>query len=263
MSSRSSCPRSLRPGRGRAFTLVELLVVIAIIAILIALLMPALQHARDLAQRTHCASYMRQAVISKQVYADDHDGWGLQSIYWGRPSASGWEGDHRGIISYFPDPMQLVCPSTDPRYVDNGSRRPGTRSATTGRWYTSYKLQFGIGSRLSATASSTWFGHHTQSTSANASNPTAPVPNYNYAGRRIRCPFNAREGGTERFVPEPSDAVILIDGYHPQGTGGIYTLGNFSDIRNNHDGVNVLFLDGHREWREPHEIERRNYAAYY
>src|SRR6266404_7820608 len=64
--------------RRRGFTLIELLVVIAIIGILAAMLLPALNKARDKALTAASLSNLRQIYLLVRAYTDDHDG------YWPR-----------------------------------------------------------------------------------------------------------------------------------------------------------------------------------
>ena len=108
----------------KAFTLIELLVVIAIIALLVSILLPSLNRAKELARKVICLSNMRNIALASSLYANEYDGW--IPVYWQFDKAAsgtykvymgGWS--HSGKLhryGYLDDFKVLWCPSVSGGY---------------------------------------------------------------------------------------------------------------------------------------------------
>ena len=120
-------------GRAIGFTLVELLVVIAVIAMLMAILLPALRKARQLAQRVRCGSNLRQLAMGWRLYLDDNDGYfppraTNAELYYG-----GWRGDKDVGDRYLNRAMRLDPNLSSPHEAEV-FHCPGDHGGMPGAW---------------------------------------------------------------------------------------------------------------------------------
>lgn len=104
------------PQSNRGFTLIELLVVVAIVAILAALLLPALANAKEQARRIKCISNLKQIALGLKSFAMDHDGdfpWHVATDEGGTfgPSAGSTWVNIAAASNELAAPQILVCPS--------------------------------------------------------------------------------------------------------------------------------------------------------
>ena len=129
-NSENTIPHTTILKRRKLFTLIELLVVIAIISILMAMLLPALKSAKDVAKRISCTSNLKQTGYAALMYSADNNDWAIQGIcdnfvangvvyYPDLLMLGGYLPDvgkdrNGGSQSYVPFPNSFSCPSAVP-----------------------------------------------------------------------------------------------------------------------------------------------------
>lgn len=113
MSKQSSDKvEAMKTFQAKAFTLIELLVVISIMAILVALLLPALRSAKEASKRIACAGNLRQIAVAQLVYTNDYNGFLPLGTGGAWDNARGWRLE-KVLSSY----VGFDWPSDNSKYI--------------------------------------------------------------------------------------------------------------------------------------------------
>jgi len=246
-----STSQPVKPSTPRsAFTLIELLVVVSIIALLIAILLPSLKQARDVARETVCLSNIRQQASTLMMYATDQRG-----KFPPRPDSwptdmerNGGPGLHRSLHDrgYLTQGQVTICPLI--REVYPADQPNG--------WFSDPNV-------LQILGGNEWGGWNTEADNitisyawyANFQDNDADI---NWLDGEQRWPANMAEGRADnaliadRMFNNTTNGTIYDDGHI-----GIGRLPGGSGQEFASQSLNIAFGDGHGETRRGGNIRAR------
>ena len=244
------------PSRGPArkgFTLIELLVVIAIIAILAAVLLPALSKAKTKAEGVACLSNLKQVQFACSMYADDNNS-KLAENRGTTITPNAWI---TGIISWDLPPAAAAPPNYEPAYLTVGQIGPYVAKNTGIFKCPGDKVPGAKGPRIRSIAMNGFVGD---------------VDDIN--GKPSLNPGWQRFLKTSDFVnPGPSQTWVLVDEHPDSINDGLFSVKmtgtSWTDVPGSQHGgsCGFSFSDGHAEikkWMDPNTIQpvlKRNPSA--
>ena len=265
-NSNSEVGEHARPWRGgtrRAFTLIELLVVIAIIAILAAMLLPALAKAKERARRVQCLNNLHQVLIALNTYALDSKD--KLPIYPPNTGAWAWDmpsGVTDQMLNSGLQKKTFYCPGTAPRFSDNdnfsGVNPPP--AANYSLW-TCPQIHgwgdFHVVGYLFAFAGGVYLKEENKNTTMQselvgpAGGVKTNVPN---TDRVVVADATISENTVDN-VAGAGSFVSVFGGYAPNGVAKPHISPHLKNALpdGGHDG----FKDGHVEWRKFQNMRQR------